>query len=114
MPTSASDYFEVALIRNATLTAASFASLSTNVEFDTAATAMSGGTILKVDFTSSGVLSSTAFNEVSTYNFALQLGVTIGGTSDIYTLGVRTTTGTGDGTAHPRDVRVRRNRSRAR
>ena len=97
MPTSASDYFEVALIRNATLTAASFASLSTNVEFDTAATAMSGGTIVKVDFTSSGVLSSTPFNEVSTYNFALQLGVTIGGTSDIYTLAVRTITGTGDG-----------------
>ena len=97
MPTSASDFFEVALIKNATLTGASFASVSTNVEGDTAATAMTGGTIVRSDFTSSGVLSSTAVNEVSVYNPYLQLGVTIGGTSDIYTLAVRTITGTGDG-----------------
>lgn len=97
MPTSASDYFEVALIKNATLTGASFASASTNVEADTAATAMTGGTIVKSDFTSSGVLSTTTVNEVSIYNPYLQLGVTIGGTSDIYTLAVRTVTGTGDG-----------------
>lgn len=97
MPTSASDFFEVALIKNATLTGASFASASTNVEADTAATAMTGGTIVKSDFTSSGVLSTTAVNEVSIYNPYLQLGVTIGGTSDIYTLAVRTVTGTGDG-----------------
>lgn len=97
MPTSASDYFEVALIKNATLTGASFASVSTNVEGDTAATAMTGGTIVRSDFTSSGVLSSTAVNEVSVYNPYLQLGVTIGGTSDIYTIAVRTITGTGDG-----------------
>lgn len=97
MPTSASDFFEVALIKNATLTGASFASASTNVEADTAATAMTGGTIVKSDFTSSGVLSTTAVNEVSIYNPYLQLGVTIGGTSDIYTLAARTVTGTGDG-----------------
>jgi hypothetical protein len=97
MPTSASDFFEVALIKNATLTGASFASVSTNVEGDTAATAMTGGTIVRSDFTSSGVLSSTAVNEVSVYNPYLQLGVTIGGTSDIYTIAVRTITGTGDG-----------------
>lgn len=97
MPTSASDFFEVALIKNATLTGASFASVSTNVEGDTAATAMTGGTIVRSDFTSSGVLSSTAVNEVSVYNPYLQLGVTIGGTSDIYTIAVRTIAGTGDG-----------------
>ena len=97
MPTSASDFFEVALIKNATLTGASFASVSTNVEGDTAATAMTGGTIVRSDFTSSGVLSSTAVNEASVYNPYLQLGVTIGGTSDIYTIAVRTITGTGDG-----------------
>ena len=60
-------------------------------------TAMTGGTIVKSDFTSSGVLSTTAVNEVSIYNPYLQLGVTIGGTSDIYTLAVRTVTGTGNG-----------------
>ena len=97
MPTSASDFFEVALIKNATLTGASFASVSTNVEGDTAATAMTGGTIVRSDYTSSGVLSSTAVNEVSVYNPYLQLGVTIGGTSDIYTIAVRTIAGTGNG-----------------
>ena len=97
MPTSASDYFEVALIKNPTLTGASFASLSTNVEFDTAATALTGGTIVKSDFTASGVLSSNPINDPSSYNFDSQLGVTIGGTSDIYTLAARVITGTGDG-----------------
>ena len=97
MPTSASDYFEVALIKNPTLTSASFASLSSNVEFDTAATALSGGTIVQSDFVSSGVLASTPLNEPSSYNFDSQLGVTIGGTSDIYTLAARVVTGTGDG-----------------
>ena len=97
MPTSASDYFEVALIKNPTLTGASFASASTNVEFDTAATAMTGGTIAVQDFTSSGVLSGNAINDPSTYNFDSQLGVTIGGTSDIYTLAVRVVSGTGEG-----------------
>lgn len=97
MPTSASDYFEVALIKNPTLTGASFASASTNVEFDTAATAMTGGTIVVQDFTSSGVLSGNSINDPSVYNFDAQLGVTIGGTSDVYTLAVRVITGTGDG-----------------
>lgn len=97
MPTSASDYFEVALIKNPTLTGASFSSLSTNVEFDTAATSMTGGEIVKLDYTSSGVLSSTPFNEISSYNFDLQLGVTLANVSDIYTLAVRVITGTGDG-----------------
>ena len=97
MPTSASDYFEVVLVKNPTLTGASFGSLSTNVEFDTAATSMTGGEIVKLDYTSSGVLSSTPFNEISSYNFDLQLGVTLANVSDIYTLAVRVITGTGDG-----------------
>lgn len=97
MPTSASDYFEVALIKNPTLTGDSFASLSTNVEFDTAATALSGGDIVRSDYASSGVLSSNPIADPSDYNFDSQLGVTIAGVSDIYTLAVRLITGTGDG-----------------
>lgn len=97
MPTSASDYFEVALIKNPTLTGASFGSLSTNVNYDLAATALTGGTIVKSDFTSSGVLSSTAIADPSSYNFDLQLGVSVSGTSDIYTVAARTISGTGDG-----------------
>lgn len=96
MPTSASDFFEVALIKNATLTSASFTSLSDNIEYDISATAMTGGTIVKSDFTSSGVLSGNPLNESGRYNFSLQLGVTIGGTSDIYTLAARVISGTGD------------------
>lgn len=97
MPTSASDYFEVALIKNPTLTSASFSSISTNVEYDIAATALSGGEIVRSDFTSSGVLSSNSVNDPSAYNFDSQIGVTVGGTSDIYTLAARVITGTGDG-----------------
>ena len=97
MPTSASDFFEVALIKNPTLTGDSFASLSTNVEFDTAATALSGGDIVRSDYASSGVLSSNPIADPSDYNFDSQLGVTIAGVSDIYTLAVRLITGTGDG-----------------
>lgn len=96
MPTSASDFFEVALIKNATLTSASFTSLSDNIEYDISATAMTGGTIVRSDFTSSGVLSGNPLNESGRYNFSLQLGVTIGGTSDIYTLAARVISGTGD------------------
>jgi len=96
MPTSASDYFEVALIKNATLTGASYSSASTNVEYDVTATALTGGEIVRSDFTSSGVLSSNVVNDPSSYNFDSQLGVTLGGTSDVYTLATRVITGTGD------------------
>ena len=96
MPTSASDYFEVALIKNATLTGASYSSLSTNVEYDIAATALTGGEIIKSDFTSSGVLSTNVVNDPSSYNFDAQLGVTLGGTSDVYTLATRVISGTGE------------------
>lgn len=96
MPTSASDYFEVALIKNATLTAASFTSLSANVEYDLSATAMTGGYIVRSDFTSSSVLSNNPINEAGRYNFSLQLGSTIAGVSDIYTLAARTISGAGD------------------
>jgi hypothetical protein len=97
MPTSASDYFEVAVIKNPTLIGASFSALSTNVEYDITATALTGGEIVRSDFTSSGVLSSNPVNDPSSYNFDSQIGVTISGTSDIYTLAVRTISGTGDG-----------------
>lgn len=97
MPTSASDYFEIVLIKNATLTGASYSSISTNVEYDITATALTGGTIVKSEFTSSGVLSGNTVNDPSTYNFDLQLGATIAGASDVYTLAVRTVSGTGDG-----------------
>jgi hypothetical protein len=65
---ASSDTFEVALIKNATLTGAFIAS-----------TNQSAGSLV----------SPTG------YNFNLQLGVSIAGTSDVYTLAVRTVSGSG-------------------
>ena len=94
--TSPADY-EVALIKNATLTSASYsASPSPNVDFDVAATALSGGTIVDVVYVSSSNQSGGSLGQAVDYNFDLQLGVTIGGTSDVYTLAARGLSGTPD------------------
>ena len=88
--------YEVALIKNPTLTGASWASNSTNVERDVAATALSGGTIVDLDYVSGSNQGSGVVSEGSDYNFDLQLGATIAGVSDIYTLAARTISGTDD------------------
>jgi hypothetical protein len=100
LPTTNQNY-EVALIKNPTLTGASWSAVSTdaNVEFDVAATATTGGSIVQTDYvTASGSagVSNTAFP--AAYNFDLQLGATIAGVSDIYTVAIRTVSGatTGD------------------
>jgi hypothetical protein len=97
LPTSGNDYFEVALIKNPTLTGAAFSSLSSNIEYDFTATALSGGTPVFIDFVGSTNQSSVPINVDVSYNFALQLGTSLSGTRDIYTLAIRTITGTGDG-----------------
>lgn len=96
LPTSAGDY-EVALVKNATLTGASYDTTTfPHVDFDVAATAMSGGTIVQVSYTSATNQSSGSVVPDVGYNFDLQLGVTIGGTSDVYTVAVREIGGSGD------------------
>jgi hypothetical protein len=60
-----------------------------------AATAISGGTIVKSEYATASPLSSSEANVEAGYNFDLQLGATIGGTSDVYTLAVRTIASTG-------------------
>lgn len=88
--------YELALIKNPTLTGASFTSNSTNVEIDVTATALTGGTIVDLNYTAgSNQGSGTATGDVE-YNFDNQLGVSISGTSDIYTLAARTISGTDD------------------
>jgi hypothetical protein len=89
--------FEIVLVKNPTLTGASWgASSSANVEQDISATSFTGGTIVSSEF----ALSSNKVGSVSSgagdYNWDLQLGATIGGTSDIYTLAIRTISGTED------------------
>lgn len=101
LPTTSQNY-EVALVKNPTLTSATWAATvpsDANVEYDVAATAMTGGTIVQTDYVTSsgsGGTQNTSFSNA--YNFDLQLGVSIAGTSDVYTIAIRTVSGatTGD------------------
>ena len=96
LPTSSSSTtFEIVLVKNPTLTGASWtASSSANVDYDITATSYTGGTIVESQY----VLSSNQARNIALgggdYNWDLQLGSTIGGTSDIYTVAARTTSGT--------------------
>jgi hypothetical protein len=96
LPTATSPTtFEIVLIKNATLTGASWgATDSTNVERDISATALTGGTIIESTYVLSSTLSQGQSSGGSDYNWDLQLGATIGGTSDIYTIAARALSGT--------------------
>jgi hypothetical protein len=92
---SSATTFEVVLVKNPTLTGASWAATdSSNVEQDLAATSFTGGTIVQQQFVLSSTLASGLVAGGADYNWDLQLGATISGTSDIYTLAVRTLSGT--------------------
>ena len=87
--------FEIAMVKNPALTGASWAaSDSPNVQYDISATALTGGTIIRNAYTSSDNKSDGTVSSPEIYNWDLQIGATIGGTSDIYTLAVRTLSGT--------------------
>ena len=89
--------YEIALIKNATLTSASYdTSTFDNVDYDVSATALSGGTIVLQNYTKGTNQSSGDAIVPTGYNFDLQLGRTIAGTSDVYTLAARTISGTDD------------------
>ena len=96
MPTSTGDDFEVILAKNCTgLTSASWAAVSSdaNVEQDTSATAMTLGTIVDLQYVKASNQSSGTINQPAGYNWDLQLGSSLTGTSDIYTLGIRVLSG---------------------
>jgi hypothetical protein len=97
LPISA-DSFEIQLVKNATLTNASYNAVASdaNVQFDVAATAMTGGTIVQVDYAAGTNQGQTVLNPVSVFNWDYQLGASLAGVSDVYTIGVRTISGTGD------------------
>lgn len=88
--------YEVVLIKNPTLTSASFTSNSTNVEIDVTATALTGGTIVDLDYVSGSNQGSGVVSTGDSYNFDLQLGASLAGVSDIYTVAARTISGTDD------------------
>ena len=89
----ASQNYEVFLVKNATLTGDSWSAVSTdpNVEQDTSATALTGGSIVQTEYvTSSGSGGVNPLVDPSGYNWALQLGASLTGVSDIFTLAIRT------------------------
>lgn len=104
LPTSTDgDFFELAIIRNATLTGAAWTSTnSTNVQADYSATSLIGGVIERVDYaigTDSGFFGGSVGTEISVdqvYNWDSQLRRTQSKVSDIYTLAARVLNGSGD------------------
>lgn len=102
LPTTSQNY-EIALMKNPTLTGASWttAPSDSNVELDVTATAIAtAGTIVQTDYvTSTGSAGVSQTSAATGYNWDLQLGASLAGVSDIYTLAVRTVSGAtlGDG-----------------
>lgn len=93
-----SQNYEVALLKNPTLTGATWAATvpsDSNVEYDVGATAITNvGSIVQTDYVTSTGSGGTQGTAAPTgYNWDLQLGATIAGVSDVYTLAVRTVDG---------------------
>jgi hypothetical protein len=99
LPTTNQSY-EVCIMKNSTLTGASWTSLSSNVEYDVTATAMTTSVdgIYQNDYVTSSAQGRAILAAPTGYNFAFQLGTSLAGVSDTFTLGIRTITGatTGD------------------
>jgi hypothetical protein len=87
------NYYRWKLVLNPTLTNANWAGTSSSgtVEYDTAATALSGGTELQA-----GYVSSRELSELGADAFAFQLGRTLAGVSDIITLAMAATSNNAD------------------
>ena len=93
---SSSTTFEVVMVKNPTLTGPTswVATSSTNVEMDISSTGYTGGTIAFSNYVQESMQASSTVNNGAEYNWDMQLGATIGGVSDIYTIAVRTLSGT--------------------
>jgi len=87
------NYYRWKLVSNPVLTNANWTGTSTSgtVEYDTAATALSGGTELQA-----GYVSSRELSELGADAFAFQLGRTLAGVSDIVTLAMAATSNNAD------------------
>ena len=99
LPTTNQSY-EICIMKNSTLTGASWTSLSSNVEYDVTATAMTTSVdgIYQNDFVTSSAQGRAVLAAPTGYNFAYQLGTSLAGVSDTFTLGIRVVSGatTGD------------------
>ena len=93
------DNFEYVLVKNPTLTGSPSWNVipsDATVEFDVAATGYTGGTIVDQGYAAATNQGVSPISDPLAYNWDLQLGVSLSPASDIYTLGVRVFTGTGD------------------
>jgi len=92
--------YEVALIKNGTLTGAAFTDVpnseSENVEYDITASTMTGGEIVNLRYVYGSNQAGGIITAEQGYNWDLQLGTTQAGVSDIYTVAARTLTGAAD------------------
>lgn len=101
LPTTSQNY-EVALVKNpGTLTTPTWVPVPSdpNVEYDVSATVVSGGTLVYNNYvTASGSGGANVISDSPGYKWDLQLGVSIAGGSDVYTVMIRTVSGatTGD------------------
>ena len=69
--------WEVVLIKNGTLSGASYtSSYSANIEYDVSASSMTGGEVIKLEYLTSANKAFVSLNQEETYNFDLQLGRT--------------------------------------
>jgi len=98
LPTT-TDNYQIGLFKNGTLTGASYSAVASdaNVEFDIAATAITGGTLVYSEFLTSKSGRSSLSGAAASFNFDLQLGASLAGVSDVYSLCARTLTSTGGG-----------------
>ena len=92
--------YEVALIKNGTLSGAAFTSIpnseSENVQYDITASTMTGGEIVNLRYVYGSNQAGGIITAEQGYNWDLQLGTTQAGVSDIYTVAARTLTGSAD------------------
>ena len=91
---STSDNFQIALVKNATLsTTPSWSAVASDasVEFDISSTSYTGGTIVFNEF-ATGKTGRSILSPSTGYNWDLQLGASIAGVSDTLTLVARTVT----------------------
>ena len=90
---STADNFQIALVKNATLSTPSWSAVASdsNVEFDIGSTSYTGGTIVFSEF-ATGKTGRSILSPSTGYNWDLQLGASIAGVSDTLTLVARTVT----------------------
>jgi hypothetical protein len=88
--------FEVVLVKNATLIGPTswVTTASTNVQADIASTGYTGGLVVEAIFVAASNNNRSTVLNGAAYNFDLQLGSSLAGVSDIYTIAIKTFSGT--------------------